>query len=507
MSHSEEIVFIASEIYPFSKSGGLADVMGILPLTLHRMGLKVSVITPLYGRISTSKYQLRLFSENCHVGYPWPSITANIYKADFEGMPVYFVDRGEYFDRRNYYCTHQGDYFDNCERFIFFCRAAINWIRRMDSPPRIIHANDWHAALAPVFLHFMRQHDPFWNATSSVLSIHNLAFQGQFSARLFFESGLPVQAWHMDGVEYYNSFNLLKGGIAYADAISTVSPTYAGEILTPEFGHGLEGILRKRSDRLWGILNGADYDVWSPGKDAFLTCKYSRTDIRGKKNCKHHLLESMGMDEELIDRPVLGFVGRLRRQKGIDLVLEIVPELMKRNLGLVILGEGNRVFEARLLDLVEQYRGKIGALVGYTEELSHKILAGSDLFLMPSRYEPCGLTQMYSLRYGTLPLANAVGGLRDTIVPYPDQHATGFIRSISTPQDLLEEVDMALEVWEQKRLWNQMQKRAMSADFSWAKSSIKYIEMYNELGNSFSPVVSGQSTDEGGSDEDAGHPG
>jgi starch synthase len=486
MSHSEDIVFVASEIYPFSKSGGLADVMGILPLSLHRMGLKVSVITPLYGRISTSRYQLRLFSEDCPVGYPWPGTTADIYKADFEGMPVYFIDRGEYFDRRNYYCTHKGDYFDNCERFIFFCRAAMTWIRRMDAAPKIINANDWHAALVPVFLHFWRQQDPFWAGTSSVMSIHNLAFQGQFSARLFFESGLPVQAWHMDGVEYYDSFNLLKGGIAYADAISTVSPTYAREILTPVFGHGLEGILRKRSDRLRGILNGADYDVWSPENDSFLPCRFSVSDLNGKRNCKRHLLESMGMDEQLIDRPLLGFVGRLRRQKGIDLILEIAPEIMKRGLGLVVLGEGNRTFEANLLDLVERYPGKIGALVGYTEELSHKILAGSDLFLMPSRYEPCGLTQMYSLRYGTLPLANAVGGLKDTIVPYPEKESTGFIRSIEGPKDLLEELDTALDVWSKKRLWSQMQKRAMQTDFSWAQSSLRYLAMYNELGHVFS---------------------
>ena len=488
MGHSEDIVFVTSEIYPFSKTGGLADVMGILPLTLHRMGFKVSVITPLYGRISTSRYQLRLFYEDCPVGYPWPSITADVYKADFEGMPVYFIDRGEYFDRRHYYCTHKGDYFDNCERFIFFCRAAMNWMRRMDEAPRIINANDWHAALVPVLLHFWRQQDPFWAETASVMSIHNLAFQGQFSARLFFESGLPAEAWHMDGVEYYGSFNLLKGGIAYADAISTVSPTYAREILTPAFGHGLEGILRKRSDRLKGILNGADYDVWSPDNDEFLNCKYEIANLRGKRNCKRHLLERMGMDEDLLERPLLGFVGRLRRQKGIDLVLEAVPEFMKRGLGLVVLGEGNRTFEAHLLDLVERYPGQIGVLIGYTEELSHQILAGSDLFLMPSRYEPCGLTQMYSLRYGTLPLANAVGGLKDTIVPYPDKNATGFIRTIERHEDLLEEVDMALEVWKKNRLWAQMQKRAMKTDFSWAQSSLRYIAMYDELGNRFMPT-------------------
>lgn len=481
MNISSDIVFVSSEMYPFSKSGGLADVMGILPLTLHRMGYSVSVITPLYGRLSTGKFQVRLCYENCDVGYPWPSTTADIYTSELEGMPVYFIDRAEYFDRRQYYCTHKGDYFDNCERFIFFCRAAMNWIRMMDSPPKIINANDWHAALVPVFLHFRKQYDPFWSSTASVMSIHNLAFQGQFSARLFFESGLPVQAWNMDGVEYYDSFNFLKGGIAYADAISTVSPTYAREILSPAFGCGLEGILNKRSDRLRGILNGADYEVWNTNKDPFLKCKYGMKTLNRKKNCKRDLLGTLCLDESLMDKPVLGFVGRLRRQKGIDLILEIIPELMKRDIGLVILGEGNRTFEAQLLARVEEYPGRIAAYVGYTEELSHQILAGTDLFLMPSRYEPCGLTQMYSLRFGTLPLANAVGGLTDTIVPYPDPQATGFVTEIREPVDLLQEVETALTVWRDTRQWQQMQIRAMTQNFSWEKSAHEYIDMYRTV--------------------------
>ncbi|MFW6324620.1 MAG: glycogen synthase, partial [Desulfovibrionales bacterium] len=437
MIFSHDIIFVSSEIFPFSKSGGLGDVIGILPLTLSRMGYNVGVITPLYGRIDLSRFNLRLISEDCPVGYPWPSITADVYVADHHGMPVYFIDRAEYFDRRHYYCTHKGDFFDNCERFNFFCRAALQWIRRMDEPPKVINANDWHAALTSVYLHFWRENDLFWSGTKSVMSIHNLAFQGRFSSRLFFESGIPVQAWHMDGVEYYDSFNMLKGGIAYADAISTVSPSYAGEILSPEFGCGLEGILKKRSHVLQGILNGADYEIWDPEEDLNIACRYNVESLQRKKACKQDLIDKMGLDADLMERPVLGFVGRLRRQKGIDLVLEAIPEFMKRDVGLIVLGEGNREFEAGLSDAMERYPGRVSVSIGYTEVLSHQILAGSDLFLMPSRYEPCGLTQMYSLRYGTIPLANAVGGLKDTIVPHPDENSTGFISELKDSADLV----------------------------------------------------------------------
>lgn len=335
-----EVVFLTSEIYPFSKSGGLADVMGILPLALARLGLRVAVITPFYGRLSTGQYSVRLVMENCPVGYPWFDTTADIYQADYHGVPVYFIDRAEYFDRRQYYCTHKGDYFDNGERFIFFCRAALSAIRHLNMGARIVHAQDWHAGLAMAYLAFWRRTDPYWAGVRTVMSIHNLAYQGRFSYRLFEESNLPLEAWNMEGVEFYNSFNLLKAGIAYADKITTVSPSYAREIMTPEFGCGLEGILTRRKNDLVGILNGADYSIWSPANDPVLECTYSAVDPSGKRACKMNLLRVMGLSDVLLDRPIFGFIGRLREQKGIDIVLEIIPELMKLDVGLVVLGEG-----------------------------------------------------------------------------------------------------------------------------------------------------------------------
>jgi starch synthase len=479
---SPRVIFIASEMYPFSKSGGLADVVGILPLTLQRMGIPTAVITPLYGRLSTASFPLRLVYENCPVGYPWPLISADIYLADYHGLPVYFINRGEYFDRRHYYCTAKSDYFDNCERFIFFCRAALSAIEHLKFPVHIVHAHDWHAALAAAFVDFWRRDKPFWKDTRTVMTIHNLAFQGRFSNRLFWESGLPHEAWNMDGVEYYDSFNLLKAGIAYADLISTVSPTYAREIVTPRFGCGLEGILAKRQDDLVGVLNGVDYTVWNPANDKFLEQSYDIDQMEGKQACKEKLIEIMRLDPSLKDRPVLGFIGRLRGQKGIDLLLDIMDELMKENVGVVVLGEGKPAHEARLLDLVEQYPGRLSAHVGYTEELAHQIQAGADIFLMPSRYEPCGLTQLYSLRYGTPPVATDVGGLSDTIVSHPHPGSTGFTFAESTPLSFLTAIRKALSAWRNTMVWNSIRTNGMRADFSWEKSARKYMQLYASLG-------------------------
>jgi len=488
MIEANPILFFTSEIFPFSKSGGLGDVMGILPRTLSDLGLPVSVITPFYGRLNTGEYQIRLVYENCPVGYPWPDITADIYLADYHGLPVYFIDRPEYFDRKQFYCTYHGDYFDNCERFIFFSRAGLAWARRMDTPPRIVHVHDWHSSLVPAFLHFLRASDPYWQATSTILTIHNLAFQGQYSARLFWESGLPPEAWHMDGAEYHGSFNMLKTGIGYADRITTVSPSYAEEIVTPKFGSGLEGLLSKRADRLRGILNGVDYNIWNPETDRYLPYHYSAEDLSGKDKCKEFLINSMGLSPRLLDRPILGFIGRLRDQKGIDLLMDIVPQLMEADLGLVILGEGALETETLIGNLVEQYPRRLAACIGYTEEMSHQIMAGTDVFLMPSRYEPCGLTQLYSLRYGTLPVTSAVGGLKDTVISHPSPNCTGFTFGTISSWALLRAVQKALRIWESRpELWKQMQRRAMNHDFSWHRSAMRYAELYAELGLPWKP--------------------
>ncbi|MGE4291947.1 MAG: glycogen synthase GlgA [Desulfovibrio sp.] len=479
------IVLLTSEMFPFSKSGGLGDVMGALPAALHCKGAEVCVITPFYGRLSTAGHEIRLVRSDCPVGYPWGPVTAEIYRTDYEGVPVYFVSRGEYFDRRAYYNTYDGDYFDNCERFTFFVRAALSWCRQMDAAPAVVHAHDWQSALAPVFIHYLRQSDPFWKDTRTVMTIHNLAFQGRFSFRLFENCGLPGEAWNIDGVEYYGDFNLLKGGIAFADAVTTVSPAYAREILSPAFGCGLEGILRKRGDRLSGILNGADYSVWDPDSDKYLPCAYTPAALEGKRACKRALLREFYLADQLEDRPVLCFIGRLRRQKGIDLLFDILPELMRNEVGVIVLGEGKLEFEARLQELVEQYPGRLGGAIGYSEDLAHRIHAGSDIFLMPSRYEPCGLTQMYALRFGTPPVATAVGGLIDTIISHPSPEATGFTFARPEPELFLDAVKRALRVWHDKAAWQGMMVRAMNQAFTWERAAEKYLDLYASLGADF----------------------
>lgn len=479
---AQRVFFTTSEVYPFSKSGGLGDVLGALPLAMQQGGVPSAVISPFYGRISTGNYQIRLTISDLPVGYPWEPITADVYEAENQGLPLYFIHRGEYFDRRYYYNDHKGDYFDNAERFIFFCRAAIALMERLGEPPLVVHAHDWQTALLPAYIHFLRRDNPFWQNTGTLCTIHNLAFQGRFSSRLFASCGLPEEAWHMDGVEYHGDFNMLKSGIAYADAVTTVSPSYAREILTEKFGCGLDGILRKREIDLHGILNGADYDVWNPGNDRFLACNYSAEKSEGKKECKLSLIEELGLDPALAARPILGFIGRFRGQKGVDLLNSIIPDLMRLNVGVVALGEGNFVHEARMLQLMESYNKRLCAVIGYTEDLAHRMQAGSDIFLMPSRYEPCGLTQMYALRYGTPPVATAAGGLRDTIIPWPARNSTGFIFTESSPESFLRAVTEAVHLWENDAsAWDAMVKRAMRQAFTWEKSCREYAEVYRKI--------------------------
>lgn len=479
---SGRVIFATSEVYPFSKSGGLGDVMGALPAAMKLAGRDVAVISPFYGRISTGEYRIRLVISDLPVGYPWDPITCDIYESECNGVTMYFIDRGEYFDRRYYYNTHKGDYFDNAERFIFFCRAAIALIERLGQPPAIVHAHDWQTALLPAYIYFLRRHSPFWRSTGTLFTIHNLAFQGRFSSRLFDTCGLPPEAWSMNGVEYYGDFNMLKGGIAYADAVTTVSPSYAKEILSEEYGCGLDGMLRHCQSNLYGILNGADYQVWNPAEDPYLPSRYDTQDISGKARCKKNLITELGLDPALSERPILGFVGRMRGQKGIDLLNAIIPELMQLDVGIVVLGEGNPKHEAYILDMMETYHGRLAAVIGYTEDLAHRVQAASDIFLMPSRYEPCGLTQMYALRYGTPPVATAAGGLRDTIIPWPAHDATGFIFARSDAGEFFNAIKQAVSLWTQApEIWRGIMLRAMSQAFTWDKSCREYEEVYRKV--------------------------
>lgn len=477
------VIFATSEMYPFSKTGGLGDVMGALPLALQKMGVPVSVITPFYGRLKTGKHKISKAVDSLLVGYPWPPVTADIFATEIEGVQVYFIDRGEYFDRKHYYNTTSYDYFDNAERFIFFCRAAMSFIRQQGIAPAVVHAQDWQTGLIPAYVHYYKRIDPYWSQTKTVCTVHNLAFQGRFSNRLFDSCGLPAEAWNLDGVEFYGDLNMLKAGLSYSDKITTVSPSYAEEILTPEQGYGLTEVLKYRRKDLVGIINGADYNIWDPAVSKYLTANYSLDDLGGKKKCKEDLILELGLSPHLVNRPILGFIGRFRDQKGIDLLNSVVPGLMQYNIGIVVLGEGKEEYEEDSLELARAYPGKYKAVVKYTEDLAHRIQAGCDCFLMPSRYEPCGLTQMYALKYGSPPVATAVGGLRDSIIPWPSPEATGFTYKHANSQDLYKAILEALSVWENgPDEWQAMVLRAMKSEFTWEDSAKRYLDVYRELG-------------------------
>ena len=475
------VFFVTSEMFPFSKTGGLGDVLGALPLTLHNLGQPTAVVLPYY-RSTMNKYKIVESYHGLPVGYPWAPITADAHKIIYHGMPVYFIERAEYFDRASFYNTSNGDYFDNAERFIFFCRASLALIRRLGQAPAAVHAHDWQTGLIPAYIHYYRRIDPFWRNTSTVFTVHNLAFQGRFSSRLFTDCGLPAEAWNPNGVEFYGDFNMMKAGLNYAEKITTVSPSYAQEILTEQFGYGLDGVLRRRERDLSGILNGVYYEVWSPECSRYLPEHYSDADMDGKGVCKSTLIAELGMSPHLAERPVFGFIGRLREQKGIDLLYEIVPDLMQRDVGVVVLGEGDSGFESTSMRFAEEFPGRYATVVKYTEPLAHRVQAGCDGFLMPSRYEPCGLTQMYALRYGTPPIATAVGGLRDTIAAWPSPESTGFMFRESDPDQLFRSVLEAVSLWETNpTTWRDMVHRAMNKDFSWEKSAGSYMNIYGEL--------------------------
>jgi starch synthase len=394
-------------------------------------------------------------------------------------VPLYFIEQDEYFARPRLYGTEAGDYPDNAFRFIFFCRAALALAERLEWFPHIFHCHDWHTGLVPAYLRFLPGLDSRVSTASSVFTIHNLAYQGLFPAWAFGLTGLPWSLFQPAGVEFLGFMNFMKAGITYADRISAVSPTYAQEICMPELGFGLDGVLRQKRDVLEGILNGADYHVWNPESDSTLSAHYSTTDMNGKETCKIALLKEYRLPAELTV-PLIGMVSRLVDQKGVDLVLSALERLLTLNIRLVILGSGEPRYEQQLTAFAQQYPERLGVRLAFDEPLSHQIVAGSDCFLMPSRYEPCGLTQLYSLRYGTIPIVRATGGLRDTVQPFDSasRAGTGFLFTEPTPEALIEAVRAAGAAFTDKEAWIQLQHNAMEQDFSWSLSATRYVNLY-----------------------------
>jgi starch synthase len=472
-----EILFVASEVAPWSKTGGLGDVAGALPRALADRGHAVSVVTPRYGTIDP---QAEGFERKDAVVRVRGEATAVWVK---RGKPtVWLVEHERLFGaRRGLYGEGGHDYADNAERFTYLCRAALALPAATGMRPRIVHANDWQAGLVPFLLRHEHSQDPHLAGARTVFTIHNLAYQGVFPKAVVPHLGLPWDVFRYEAMEYFDQLSFMKAGLVFADALTTVSPTYAREIRTPEGGQSLDALLRHRAADLHGILNGIDVAEWDPATDRHLPAHYSARALAGKARCKAALQAEMGLPVRP-DVPLAAVVSRLTEQKGTDLLVAAIPELLSREAQLVVLGSGDRGLEANLARAARERPDRLAVRIGFDEGLAHRIEAGADVFLMPSRFEPCGLNQMYSLRYGTVPVVRSVGGLHDTVEDYDGwNRGTGFKFRDYHPAALLLAVRRALEVHRDRRAWRGLVARGMAEDFSWERSAASYEALYRTL--------------------------
>jgi len=471
------ILFVASEGLPFSKTGGLADVVESLPKALVAQGHEVAVVLPRYrGTQATAVVMPSVTIPMGGTRLRFPAISDGTL---LNGVRYFFVDDPAYFDREGLYGGLAGDYPDNPERFTEFCRAAIEVTKHI-WPTDVIHCHDWQTGLVPVLLRTSYADDPLVKDIPVVFAIHNMGYQGLFTKDVLERVGLPSTLFHPGGIEFFGHVNFLKAGLIYSDYLTTVSRRYAQEIQTAEFGYGLEGVVKERADRLVGILNGVDYSAWDPAKDKLIATRYTAKDLTGKQVCKQDLLKTFGMPQEHLDRPVIGIVSRFAAQKGFDLIAQKAHELMREDLALAVVGTGERKYEEFFRALAGAYPGRVGLKITYDNVLAHKVEAGADMFLMPSRYEPSGLNQLYSLKYGTVPIVRATGGLDDSIEPFDVEHGTGtgFKFQEYSGDALLYAVRQALHHYMDERIWKRIQLNGMSKDFSWNSPAAQYTKLY-----------------------------
>ncbi|KAA3660120.1 MAG: glycogen synthase GlgA [Calditrichaeota bacterium] len=476
-----KVCFVSSECVPYAKTGGLADVSGALPKALTEVGIDVKTFLPLYSTINIDDFNLKPDPENqaIRVNLGRSTHFFNTWKGTLPGSPaeVYFIDCPDFYHRSKLYTNDP----DEAERFIFFQQAVLRILQNIRWTPDVIHCNDWQTALMPAFLKMNFRWDRLFEKTATLLSIHNIGYQGRFSKDSIYGAGLPYLHYYPGGpFEFYDSFCFLKTGIMFSEIISTVSQTYAREIQTFEFGAGLDGVLHGRKDDLYGILNGIDDGVWNPDSDSHLVQNYNLDSFLKKKKNKQALLEEFYLPYDA-KVPVIGMVTRLAIQKGLDIFRPIMEEFIQQPVQFVILGSGEPEYEQFLQHIAEKYPDKVAVTIGFNEALAHQITAGADMFLMPSHYEPCGLNQMYSLNYGTVPIVRKTGGLADTVKDYhevPDE-GNGLTFFDYSDTELLETLNRALKLFRNKPAWKKMVTRGMQADFSWHASAEKYVELYD----------------------------
>jgi len=475
------IVFAASECSPWAKSGGMADVVSSLPKALAKLGHRVSVFVPYYRQVAKVLPKSPIVVPSITIPFPTYNRFASIRDGGaVEGVQTYFVDCAEFFDREGFYGTSSGDYPDNAERFGLLCRAVIE-ASKILGVPDVFHVHDWQAAMVPVMLRSVYYFDPLLRNVPAVLTIHNAGFQGWFPAATIEKLLLPWDLYTVDKLEHYDKVDFMKGGIVYADAITTVSRKYAEELQTTEFGNGLDGVLRQRSGDLLGITNGIDSEEWNPATDSHIAAHYTAENLAGKRECRRDLLHAYGFENVTDDTAVIGVVSRFATQKGSDFIVEIMDRLAKEDMVLVILGSGEEYYERLLVEMAERHPDKVRVQVKFDNVMAHKIEAGADIFLMPSRYEPGGLNQLYSLKYGTIPVVRATGGLDDTIEEQPNGEGNGFKFWGYSADAFLEAIQRALGVFGNKEQWLKMIRRGMAEDFSWDKPAVEYVRVYERV--------------------------
>lgn len=477
------IVFAASECVPFAKTGGLADVVGALGPELAKLGHRVTVYLPFYPRVRRQlEGEPRFAVRSITVPFSYYNRFVGVVDGGLRaGVQYYFLDCPEMFGREDLYGENGGEFGDNAERFALFCRAVIEASKQLGVPD-VFHVHDWQASMIPVYLRTVYAGDPALHHAGVVLTIHNAAYQGKFPPRTTEQLLLPWDLFRMDRVEHYDRFNYLKGAMVYSDILTTVSRKYAEEIRTAEFGEGLDGVLRSRGGDVRGILNGVDSAQWNPATDKLIAANYTPERLEGKRKCREDLLRAFGM-EKLPDRvPVVGIVSRFVRQKGFDMVAAVADELTSRELAVVALGTGEPVYERFFKSWVWAGQGRVRVEVRYDNVLAHKIEAGADIFLMPSRYEPCGLNQIYSLKYGTVPVVRATGGLDDTIEEWNPERGTGtgFKFAGYDPHDLLAAMDRAVALFGEKKRWARLMRNGMARNYDWTQPAREYAAVYEE---------------------------
>jgi len=485
-----KIVFVCSEAVPFAKTGGMADVLGSLPRAISRLGHDVSLIIPRYGTIDMDKFKLKKIPGNIEVSIGGKREKGTVYQSSaIKGVRTYLLDNPDYYNRAQLYGTPKGDYLDNDMRFAFFSRGALEIIRKLSLRPDVVHCHDWQTGLIPVY---MRTHEELMNEFDSCrvfYTVHNLAYQGNFKFASLAKAGLSDSLFRPeDGLEFFGKVSYLKGGIVFSDVITTVSPSYADEIQRDGLGLGFEGILRTRSNTLHGIVNGIDYTEWNPATDELLPFRYNDKDFSQKELNRRALLKRCKLRYSS-KRVVVGMISRLAEQKGLDILSEAIPELFDEDVYFVILGFGDQLFHDLLKKLSSRKKDRLSVTFAFDNDLAHLIYAGSDVFIMPSRYEPCGLGQLISMKYGTPPLVRSTGGLKDTVTPFDlsTGSGTGFVFEDHSKEALLTALRGAIDLFSNKQDWNKLMSNCMSQDFSWDASALQYLELYRNSARRATP--------------------